>query len=126
MKKYLLFVIGLVFAQYAAAQTIVVLDLPNPCAGTGVEETMTQDFEFGVFPNPADNAVTLSFSNAEPIGKVEVEVCDLKGVTVIREQYYSLYTELRTELMLGKLAPGVYAISVRGKEIYSVKKLIIK
>ena len=126
MKKILLFTLGMLFAKFVMAQTIVVLDLPNPCSGTGVEETVTQDFEFGVFPNPADDAVTLSFSSTDPIGKVVVEVCDLKGVTVIREQYYSVYTELRTELMLGKLAPGVYTISVRGKETYSMKKLIIK
>ena len=126
MKKILLLSIGLILAQLAMAQTIVVLDLPNPCSGTWVEETVTKDFEFGVFPNPADDAVTLSFSSTDPIGKVEVEVCDLRGVSVIREQYYSVYTELRTELMLGKLAPGVYTISVRGKETYSVKKLIIK
>ena len=117
---------GLMMAQWMMGQTIVVLDLPNPCSGTGVEETVIMDFDFGVFPNPADDAVTLSFSSIDPIGKVEVEVCDLRGVTVIREQYYSAYTELRTELTLGKLAPGVYTISVRGKETYAVKKLIIK
>ena len=126
MKKVFLLAIGLVMAQFAVAQTIVVLDLPNPCSGTGVEETVIKDFDFGVFPNPADDAVTLSFSSIDPIGKVEVEVCDLRGVTVIREQYYSAHTELRTELTLGKLAPGVYTISVRGKETHSVKKLIIK
>ena len=57
MKKILLLSIGLILAQLAMAQTIVVLDLPNPCSGTGVEETVTKDFEFGVFPNPADDAV---------------------------------------------------------------------
>ena len=126
MKKALFLVMGLMMAQWMMGQTIVVLDLPNPCSGTGVEETVIMDFDFGVFPNPADDAVTLSFSSIDPIGKVEVEVCDLRGVTVIREQYYSAYTELRTELTLGKLAPGVYTISVRGKETYAVKKLIIK
>ena len=126
MKKILFLAIGLILSQLAMAQTIVVLDLPNPCSGAGMEETVTKDFDFGVFPNPADDAVTLSFSSTDPIGKVEVEVCDLRGVSVIREQYYSVYTELRTELNLDKLAPGIYTISVRGKETYAVKKLIIE
>ena len=126
MKKLFLLFVGIVFAQFAMAQTIVVLDLPNPCSGTGVEESVTADFDFGVYPNPADDAVTLSFSSANPIGKVEVQVTDMRGVAVTRKQYYSAFTELRTELTLGKLAPGVYMISVRSKEAYSVKKLIIK
>lgn len=126
MKKLFLLFVGIVFAQFAMAQTIVVLDLPNPCSGIGVEESVTADFDFGVYPNPADDAVMLSFTSANPIGKVEVQVTDVRGVAVIRKQYYSAFTELRTEMTLGKLAPGVYMISVRSKEAYLVKKLIIK
>lgn len=126
MKKCFLLFAGILLAQFVMAQTIVVLNVPNPCSGIGVEEFNTTDFDFGVFPNPADDAVTLSFSNADPIGKVEVQVADMRGVVVARKQYYSEFTELRTEMALGKLAPGVYTIIARGKEVYSVKKLIIK
>lgn len=126
MKKLFLIFVGIVLAQFAMGQTIVVLNLPDPCSETGVEEYVTADFEFGVYPNPADDAVTLYFSSANPIGKVDVQVTDMRGVTVIRKQYYSSFTELRTEMTLGKLATGVYMISVRSKETYSVKKLIIK
>ena len=126
MKKLFLIIVSLVLAQFAMAQTIVVLDLPDPCSGTGVEESVTTDFDFGVYPNPADNAVTLSFSSANPIGKVEVQVTDMRGVAIVKKHYYSAFTELRTEMSLGGLAPGVYTISVKSKEVYSVKKLIIK
>lgn len=108
------------------AQTVVVLNVPDPCAQNGVEETVQATFDFNVYPNPADKAVTLSFSDVEPIGKVEVMVADMKGVEMIRKQYYSNRDELRTEMSLEKLAPGIYTISVRGKETYSVKKLIIR
>ena len=126
MKKLVLVFVGIVLAQFAKSQTIVVLNVPNPCSEIGVEEFVTPDFDFGVFPNPADDAVILSFSNTDPIGKIEVQVADMHGAVVIRKQYYSSFTELRTELTLGDLAPGVYTISARGKETYSVKKLIIK
>lgn len=126
MKKTLLLILGLMITRCALSQTIVVLNVPNPCSEIGVEEFVTPDFDFGVFPNPADDAVTLSFSGTNPIGKVEVQVTDMRGVVVIKKQYYSAFTELRTEMELGKLAPGVYTISARGKEFYSVKKLIIK
>lgn len=126
MKKLLLLFVGVVLAQFAMSQTIVVLNVPDPCSEIGVEEFVTPDFDFGVFPNPADDAVTLSFSGTNPIGKVEVQVTDMRGVVVTKKQYYSAFTELRTEMELGKIAPGVYTISARGKEFYSVKKLIIK
>lgn len=125
MKKALLF-ITLFIAQWAMGQTIVVLDIPDPCAQNGIEEPIQTTFDFNVYPNPADRAVTLSFSDTDPIGKVEVTVADMKGVTVIQNQYYSDFNELRTDMALDKLAPGVYTISVRGKETYSVKKLIVK
>lgn len=126
MKKLFLLLMGIALAQFAMAQTIVVLDVPDPCANNGIEEPVQTTFDFNVYPNPADRAVTLSFSDFDPIGKVEVTVADMKGVVVIRNQYYSDFNELRTEMPLDKLAPGVYTISVRGKETYSVKKLIVK
>lgn len=125
MKKALLF-ITLFIAQWAMGQTIVVLDIPDPCAQNGIEEPIQTTFDFNVYPNPADRAVTLSFSDTDPIGKVEVTVSDMKGVAMVRNQYYSDFNELRTDMALDKLAPGVYTISVRGKETYSVKKLIVK
>ena len=125
MKKVLL-LIALFTTQWAVGQTIVVLELPNPCAQNSTEEVLSQGFDFDVFPNPADKSVTLSFSDIQPVGKLEVQVTDMKGVAVLRNQYYSDFNELRTEMALDKLAPGVYTISVRGKETYSVKKLIIK
>ena len=112
--------------QWAVGQTIVVLEIPNPCAQNSTEEVLSQGFDFDVFPNPADKSVTLSFSDTQPVGKLEVQVTDMKGVAVLRNQYYSDFNELRTEMALDKLAPGVYTISVRVKETYSVKKLIIK
>ena len=126
MKKLILLFVGIVLAQFAMAQTVVVLELPNPCAQNSTDEVLLQGFDFNVYPNPADDAVTLSFSDVDPIGKLEVQVTDMKGVAVLRNQYYSDFNELRTEMALDKLAPGVYTISVRGKETYSVKKLIIK
>lgn len=126
MKKLFLLFVGIVFAQFVMGQTIVVLDVPDPCSQNGIEEPIQTTFDFNVYPNPADRAVTLSFSDTDPIGKVEVTVSDMKGVVVIRNHYYSDFNELRTEMSLDKLAPGVYTISVRGKETYSVKKLIVK
>lgn len=126
MKKLLFLFVGVVLTQLAMSQTIVVLDVPDPCAQNGIEDVVQTTFDFIVYPNPADNTVMLSFSDVDPIGKVEVQVVDMRGVAVIRKQYYSTFNELRTEMSLDNLAPGVYTISAKGKETYSVKKLVIK
>lgn len=126
MKKLFLLFLGLMLAQLATAQTVVVLNVPDPCAQNSVDDPVQTTFDFNVYPNPSDKAVVLSFSDVNPIGKVEVLVTDMKGVAVLRKQYYSSYNELRTEMALSGLAPGVYMVSVQGKENRSVKKLIIK
>ena len=126
MKKLLLIFVGVILTQFAMSQTVVVLTLPNPCEQNGIEEVVPSTFDFNVYPNPADKAVMLSFSDVAPIGKVEVRVMDMRGVTVLQKRYYSSFTELRTEMTLGDIAPGVYTVTVRGKETSSVKKLIIK
>lgn len=126
MKKLFLLFVGVLLAHWAMAQTVVVLNLPEPCAQNGVEDVIQTTFDFNVYPNPADKAVTLSFSDADPIGKVEVLVSDMRGATVIRKQYFSSFSELRTEMQLDELTPGVYTISAKGKEKHSVKKLVIK
>ena len=126
MKKLLLLLAVILMSQFVMSQTVVVLNVPDPCAQNGVEEDVETTFDFNVYPNPADKTVTLSFSDVDPIGKVEVWVTDMRGVTVLQKRYYSAFTELRTEMTLANIAPGVYTIAVRGKETYSVKKLIIK
>lgn len=125
MKKALLF-ITLFIAQWAMGQTIVVLDIPNPCSQNSTEEINASNIDFNVFPNPADKSVTLSFSGTEPVGKLEVQVTDMRGIALIKKQYYSSFTELRTEMALDDLAPGVYVVSVRSKNCYVRKKLVIK
>ena len=125
MKKALLF-ITLFIAQWAMGQTIVVLDIPNPCSQNSTEEFNSSNIDFNVFPNPADKSVTLSFSGTEPVGKLEVQVTDMRGIALIKKQYYSSFTELRTEMALDDLAPGVYVVSVRSKNCYVRKKLVIK
>ena len=125
MKKALLF-ITLFIAQWAMGQTIVVLDIPNPCSQNSTEEINSSNIDFNVFPNPADKSVTLSFSGTEPVGKLEVQVTDMRGIALIMKQYYSSFTELRTEMALDDLAPGVYVVSVRSKNCYVRKKLVIK
>ena len=107
-------------------QTIVVLDIPNPCSQNSTEEINASNIDFNVFPNPADKSVTLSFSGTEPVGKLEVQVTDMRGIALIKKQYYSSFTELRTEMALDDLAPGVYVVSVRSKNCYVRKKLVIK
>ena len=55
MKKLLLLFVGIVLAQFAMAQTVVVLELPAPCSNIGVDEhlapTSRISFEMFVIAN---------------------------------------------------------------------------
>ena len=129
MKKILLLAIGLILAQLAMAQTVVVLDLPNPCSGTGVEEWKQQQSSllFEVYPNPADDCVTLSVSTSSAVlGKMQVEVADLTGRLLLRQEYYSSHDKIQTLLELSALDSGAYLVTVRNENGRSTKRIIKK
>lgn len=129
MRKFFLLAVGMLLAQFAMAQTIVVLDLPNPCSGTGVEEWKIEEpsLVFEVYPNPADDRVTLSVSTSNAIlGKMQVEVVDLTGRLLLKREYYSTHDRIQTLLELHVLDAGAYLITVRNEHGTSSKRIIKK
>lgn len=124
MKKLLLFVLLLLTVMVARSQTVMVLNLPDPCEGYAVEEHQESTFIFSAFPNPANDKLTLQFSDIQPLGKLEVTLSDAKGVVLKRERFYSSYEGLQTDLNIKDLAPGVYILDVKGKESHSMKRIV--
>jgi hypothetical protein len=129
MKKLFLLFVGIVLAQFAMAQTVMVLNLPDPCSGTGVEEWSSDEpmLVFDVFPNPTDDCVTISVSTRNnQIGKMTVEVSDLSGRLVLRKEYYSAHDKIQTLLETNVLEAGVYIITLRNTAGVISKKIIKK
>ncbi len=75
-----------------------------------------------VYPNPANNAVTIEISNDEGIDYL-FEICDLSGRIVHRENI----RETKTSIDVSKLAKGSYIYSIKNSEQIPLKsdKLII-
>ena len=129
MKNLLLLFAGILFAQFAMAQTIVVLDLPNPCSGTGVEEWFNEEpvLVFEVFPNPTDDYLTVSVTTQNSVlGKMTVEVFDLSGRLVLSKEYYSAHDKIQTLLETNVLEAGAYIITLRSAAGVISKKIIKK
>lgn len=129
MKKLFLLLAGVIFVQVMMAQTIVVLDLPNPCSGAEVEEWTSGEpmLVFEVFPNPADDCVTVSVATRNnELGKMTVEVADLTGRVLLKKEYYSAHDKIQTLFETGTLESGAYLITLRNSAGTVSKKIIKK
>lgn len=128
MKKLFLLLVGLVMAQFATAQTIVVLELPNPCSNIGVDEVSAPDplIAFDVFPNPVDEYAHFTVDARDhELGKIVVELSDLRGRTVRKMEFYSAHSVLKSRFETGMLEAGVYIVTLRC-EVGVISKKMIK
>ena len=129
MKKLLLLLLGLVLAQCVMAQTVVVLDLPSPCSGTGVEEweSSTSALTFDVYPNPADDGVTIAVASVSgSLGKMMVEIADAQGRVVLKREFYSEHERLQALMGLETLGSGMYVVTLRSADGVASKKIMKK
>lgn len=127
MKKLLLLFVGVVLAQFAAAQAVVVLDLPAPCSNIGVEEHMAPAarISFEVFPNPVEDFALFTVESQDnALGKISVELSDLSGRVVRKMEFYSAHNSLQSRFETHTLETGVYIITLRCEAGVLNKKMI--
>ena len=74
--------------------------------------------KFSVFPNPANDIVTIT--NSENIGIEQIEVFDMSGKT-IKSQLFD--NENEVQLTIENLAAGIYMLHIKSKEGMAVKKI---
>jgi len=77
--------------------------------------------KFNVFPNPANDIVTIT--NSENIGIEQIEVFDMSG-KAIQSQLFN--NENEVQLTIEDLAPGIYMLYIKAKEGTAVKKITKK
>lgn len=88
------------------------------CIYSGLNE-IKEPGNFNLFPNPANESVTLSFA-ASAFNKVAI--CDITGKTLSQQKLNELQTT--TEISLKGFANGTYLVTLAGKS--TVTKKIIK
>ena len=76
-----------------------------------------------IYPNPAQNATTISVSGVE--GKVSISIVDLNGRAVFNDNMECEGDCVKT-LDVEGLAQGAYFVRIYGENVNSVKKLIVR
>ena len=127
MKKLLLLFVGIVLAQFAMAQTVVVLELPAPCSNIGVDEHLapTSRISFEVFPNPVEDYALFTVDDQDNVlGKISVELSDMSGRVVRKMEFYSAHNTLQSRFETHSLEAGVYIITLRCEAGVLNKKMV--
>lgn len=91
----------------------------------GIENTLGNDENISVYPNPAQNEVSISLNLIER-ENVSIKIIDLTGKTI---NNYNLgkVNQMKVEtLNLASLPKGFYLISVEGTNFRNVQKLIVE
>ncbi len=76
-----------------------------------------------VYPNPADDAATISVTGVN--GKVNIAVVDMNGRTVASETMECAADCVKT-LNVANLAQGAYFVRITGENVNMVKKLVVR
>ena len=126
MKQHLL-LFALLFASIVLkAQTVVVLELPDPCP-TEVNENQIGNQGLTIAPNPVDDELMLYFDEAESVGAIEIILTDAKGAIVLKEHHYAVGSSAQqVKLNVGHLPVGLYFMNVRTEKSTFVQKIIKK
>lgn len=111
----------------AKAQTVVVLDLPSPCSNIGVNEHVVSvpKISFEIVPNPVeDYALFTVETQDDALGKITIELSDMRGRGVCKMDFYSAHNTLQSRFETHTLEAGVYIVTLRCEAGVLNKKMI--
>jgi hypothetical protein len=89
----------------------------------GLEET-TNDFEFGIVPNPANTSFHISLSNSKN-ENCTVQICDVTGKLISAKDLGNAQV-IKENVSVTALPAGVYFVKTQLGNKASVKKLIVE
>ena len=122
MKQRLLLFALLFAAVVVKAQTVVVLELPDPCP-TQVEENFIVRSGLTVTPNPVVDELTLQFDDKECSGLYDIVISDVKGLTVLKVNSIADPSQLM-RLNVSHLPAGLYFLNVKTEKSTFAHKII--
>lgn len=107
----------------AAAQQVVTLQLPDPCASvTYVYKPQTDKPTLSVYPNPTSGKLTLLLPGTHDVTPFTIGVYNLTGTRIYS---FSWDGDAETTIDLTGLPPGMYVLAVSGINL-KVHQRIIK
>lgn len=118
-----------VFDENPFKQTFYKLVIINNDGSKTESKTIIVDREHGtndwyIYPNPADNEISLSFEN-ELYNPVRIEIINSLGKSVYSEDI-GLKVPQKIKLKPSEFPNGIYFLNIRHNDFFDTKKLIIK
>jgi len=89
------------------------------CEGVGIKEKQTTNCSYSIFPNPAENQITIEISQLSS-NSLTIEIVDELGRTVKT----NIICDKETTINIDDLLPGIYYCRVSGDRIFNVEKFI--
>ncbi|RMZ59735.1 T9SS C-terminal target domain-containing protein [Chryseobacterium nematophagum] len=97
--------------------------VPTECNTLGTTEVKAIKNTITIYPNPAQNEFNIIFPT-HTMGKVNLEIYDMSGKLVTSENKIS--TDNKKTISTEKLVNGTYLVKVKGINIDSTSKIIVK
>lgn len=98
-------------------------DVPAKVLVTSIHEMSDNPSSFTIYPNPADNQVTIRFSTSIH-SKVTITITDMLGRTLKQENVHSINDQ--TLIQLGDLSDGAYLITIASDNSFFSRPLVVK
>jgi hypothetical protein len=92
---------------------------------TGINQLTVTNSTFGVFPNPANENITINF-NSPYTNNLQIKIIDVLGQTVIEKKEETISGSFEKQIDVSNLNAGVYMIMIRAGEKEFAQKLIIQ
>jgi hypothetical protein len=105
---------------YIAGESGTILKTGNEVV-TFVKEPKPERANFIIYPNPANNKITITSTNMPP-ENILVTIYNTNGNQVMNEQFRD---QTQVELDVSTLLKGIYLLKIQSKEGLEAKKLVI-
>jgi photosystem II stability/assembly factor-like uncharacterized protein len=90
-----------------------------------VGNSLTENYEISLFPNPAVNYINVEYFLSEP-DKLEIVIYDVDGHEVINSKTGGQYQGMqKLKISTYQLNPGIYFLQLKGKSFQGIQKLTI-
>ncbi|NNC94987.1 MAG: PKD domain-containing protein [Chitinophagales bacterium] len=98
-------------------------DIPE-ITGSFAEEYV-EDLNMLIYPNPANNMVTVNMELSDKLQDVNLVIYNINGQEVFRDLYTGLSSNVQIEIPLDDLSNGIYQIEIQSNFNQAVGKLVI-
>jgi chitodextrinase len=100
---------------------------PYSCTNCRTESTETagESLSLQLYPNPANEEVTISLSGFEAESSVEVKMSDMNGRSFLHRQVQPRLEGKQVTLSVRELPQGLFFVTVQGNKVGKTAKLVI-